>query len=331
MPSIDIKENKILELSSRLLSELLADKTTGKNIMWCTKDYEYLGEEFGEKETIKVRLITGKNGNVIRPRTEKAKDEQQQRAKDKAEVFTPAWIVNTQNNLIDREWFGKPNPFNYEKGKTWKPKNPKEKIAFPKKLGKTWQDYVKENRLEITCGEGPYITTRYDATTGNYIDITKRVGLLDRKLRVVWENTKTEDEFFEWAKIAVQHIYGFEWQGDNVLLARENVLYSVDDAYYFKFNNHLDETRLLDLAKIISWNIWQMDGIKMVVPDSCHIERVLRTQIEFEDNGVEMYDYVECPGCKKNYKYEHNGQYCRVMDWDTHCSMKFIDILKEGK
>ena len=38
---------------------------------------------------------------IIRPRAVKSKEEQTQRAKDKAEVFTPAWICNAQNNLID--------------------------------------------------------------------------------------------------------------------------------------------------------------------------------------------------------------------------------------
>jgi hypothetical protein len=36
----------------------------------------------------------------------------------------------------------------------------KEKIVYPK--GKTWQDYVRDTRLEISCGEAPYITSRYD-------------------------------------------------------------------------------------------------------------------------------------------------------------------------
>jgi hypothetical protein len=31
-----------------------------------------------------------------------------------AEVFTPSWICNAQNNLIDNTWFGRDNVFNKE-------------------------------------------------------------------------------------------------------------------------------------------------------------------------------------------------------------------------
>ena len=32
-------------------------------------------------------------------------------------------------------------------------------IIFPD--GKSWKDYVRDTRLEITCGEAPYIVSRY--------------------------------------------------------------------------------------------------------------------------------------------------------------------------
>ena len=79
-------------------------------------------------------------------------------------------------------------------------------------------------RLEITCGEAPYLVSRYDTVTGRTIPISERVGLLDRKLRVVHENTGTEAEWKKWARRAVESVYGYEFQGDNLLLARENNL-----------------------------------------------------------------------------------------------------------
>jgi hypothetical protein len=86
-----------------------------------------------------------------------------------AEVFTPLWICNAQINLIDDAWFGRKNVFNTEilnkEGlHSWKT-NPK-KITFPD--DKTWKQYVRDTRLEITCGEAPYITSRYDTTTGRH-------------------------------------------------------------------------------------------------------------------------------------------------------------------
>lgn len=51
---------------------------------------------------------------LLKPRIEKGKTEQIKRNKDNAEVFTPCWIVNKQNILVDNAWFGKANLFNKE-------------------------------------------------------------------------------------------------------------------------------------------------------------------------------------------------------------------------
>ena len=63
----------------------------------------------------------------------------------------------------------------------------------------------------------------------------RRIGLLDRKLRVVSENTETTGEWLKAAQSAYQSIYGFEWQGDNLILAREALLYTFLDYYRAKF------------------------------------------------------------------------------------------------
>ena len=39
--------------------------------------------------------------------------------------------------------------------------------------------------------------SRYDVATGEIVPIEKRCGILDRKLRVVGENTFDEDEWFK--------------------------------------------------------------------------------------------------------------------------------------
>ena len=113
---IDILEDDIAKIDPALLELLLKDKTTKKNIMWCTKDYESYGPEFGEQKEIKVDLITGKHFSVIQPRAAKAKAIQEQRIKNRAEVFTPSWICNEQNNQIDETWFGRKNVFNTPNG-----------------------------------------------------------------------------------------------------------------------------------------------------------------------------------------------------------------------
>jgi hypothetical protein len=105
-------------------------------------------------------LITGDYGSIIMPRVHKDKLLQQSRSKEMAEVFTPSWICNAQNNLIDNTWFGRANVFNSEilakdGSKIWETNN--EKITYPK--GKTWKDYVHDTRLEISCGEASSCST----------------------------------------------------------------------------------------------------------------------------------------------------------------------------
>ena len=317
---IDIKENAVMRLDRGLLALLLQDKTSGKNIIWATDDHAQKGHGFGRDDEIVIRAITGKNGNLIKPRTEKTKQEQQNRIKFKAEVFTPAWICNKQNNLIDNAWFGAEGKFNIEQDKTWT--STTEKIAFPTADGKTWEDYVTANRLEISCGEAPYLASRYDSVTGKAIAVKDRIGLLDRKLRVVSENTDSEPDWYTWAKKAVQSVYGYDWQGDNVLLARENLLYTFIDFYEDKFGLYPIKEYLTEIAEILAWNIWQMDGLKFVIPNSCHNEVVVE-HLLWGDEKHEEY----CEGCRKNIRTKHNGIYCYIMDWEKNKRIKFVNMV----
>ena len=316
---IDIKENQLLKLDKELLSILLKDKTTGKNIIWATDNYIKYGERYYPNKPICIDLITSQHGNIIKPRVEKSKIEQQKRVKQKAEVFTPSWICNTQNNLVDDAWFGRKSQFNIEDeaNKTWKTIG--RKIKFTK--NKTWQDYLFSKRLEISCGEAPYLTSRYDSVTGEYIEVQNRIGILDRKLRVVNENTNDKDNWLKWAFIAVQNIYGFDWQGDNVLIARENILFTIAEHFKYKYKECLSIQDLVNFAKVIAWNIWQMDGIKFVVPNSCCTETKTEETL-FETVLIS----TECIGCKKNKKLEHNGIYCKIKDWETHKTIRFVDL-----
>lgn len=267
-------------------------------------------------------LITGKNGHVILPRVLKALDTQRDRSRDKAEVFTPSWICNAQNNLIDNAWFGRNDVFNHEnEDQTWTP-NP-EKIAFPE--GKTWRDYVRDIRLEITCGEAPYLVSRYDTATGHYIPLDRRIGLIDRKLRVVSENTDTSSDWLKWSQVAFQSAYGYEWQGDNLLIARENLFATFVDYFRAKFGKDPLVKSLQCIAYIISWNLWQMDGLKGVVPESCGMKPSPELSL-FGDPPM-----VPCEGCRTGNIHKHNGTYCIIRDWNaksTKDKIRFIDLLK---
>jgi len=319
--NVDIKENDLLKIDKELLAILLKDKSTDKNLIWATDNYKKYGSRYYPDQSICIDLITSHNGSVIKPRVEKSKKDQQQRIRDKAEVFTPSWVCNKQNNLIDEAWFGKKNNFNDETETGWNTNI--EPVVFPDDENKTWTDYVELDRLEISCGEAPYITSRYDTVSGEYIEVPNRIGLLDRKLRVISENTSTKDDWLAWAYRAVQSIYGFDWQGDNVLIARENVLFDVLEYYNAKFDEKIETSHLIELAKIISWNIWQMDGLKFVVPESCCTKTIVEETL-FET----ITHCTECEGCKKGNNLKHNGIYCKVMDWKIHKSIRYIDLLK---
>ena len=326
--NIDIKENDLLKIDRSLLEILLKDKTTGKNIIWATDNYSKYGELYTSEKEIKIELITSRHGGVIKPRVEKSKEERLQRVRQKAEVFTPSWVCNLQNNLVDEVWFDRKGVFNIEKERSWEAT--KEKIQFSDEKGKSWQDYVNSNRLEITCGEAPYLVSRYDTVTGEYIEVPNRIGLLDRKLRVVAENTDSREDWLKWAMVAVQSSYGFEWQGDNILIARENLLFDVAEHYEAKFHEKLETQDLVGFAKIIAWNIWQMDGLKFVIPNSCCTKEIIEEDL-FESHVISK----PCEGCKLGYGeksyFRHNGIYCKIRDWKENKTLRFVDIMKEGE
>lgn len=288
------KKNEFPCVNEKIYKELLKDRTTNKNICWATEIYTKYGDSYYPQEPITVDLLYRRNKKVVEPRIKKSKLEQKKRTKSSAEVFTPSWMCNEQNNLVDEKWFGRENVFNISRDKEWSAI--KEKVEFPKE--KDWKNYVSAVRLEVSCGEAPYLVSRYDTVSGQDIPIGQRIGLLDRKLRVVLENTTTEEEWFKWVIKAYESIYGFEYQGDNLLIARENLLYTFIEYTREKFKHDPSEEQIKKIVKIISWNMWQMDGIKMTAPFS-ERERV-NTQISFFEEFIPkepipctIYDWKE--------------------------------------
>lgn len=316
MFEIDINENELYKRHPRILEILLYDNTTKNYIIWATDSYKRRGYKFGDYIT--PQSISQKK--LIVPRAKKAKMEQIKRSKDSAEVFTPSWMCNKQNNIIDEMWFGKKEVFNIELEKSWKTLN--EKIEFPD--GKTWIDYIQELRLEITCGEAPYLASRYDSVTGDYIDLKDRIGLLDRKFRILNENAKTDEEWIKFSIRALKSIYGYEWQGDNLLLARENIFFSYIDYYKSRFGEEPSEELMINIAIIISWNLWQMDGIKYVIPNSCMSKKT----VIYNLFGEEIVEEIICSGCSQNNIRSHNGKYAKIMDWEKNKEKRFVDFIK---
>ena len=321
---IDISENT-LRNRGRVLDILLIDRARHKpsrpfNIIWATDSYMKFGKDYAPTKQIKREQITGVNGKLIQPRAAKSKEEQKYRTKDKAEVFTPLKIVKEMNLAID--WASENWPVGQD----------------------NWVDYISERRLEITCGEAPFIAGRYNPTANTGVVITpkNRVGFFDRKLQIIGEHVNSKKEWLKYAEIALKVSYGYEWQGDNLLIARENILLTIDDFYKdfctiklkLKSNQHLTDRQLEYFAEIISWNIFQMDGLRCVIPMSCRAaiqkpSEVSKDQLSFSllSNEKPQKIKIECEGCRMNNIRKHTGKYVRIMDWTSGKTVKFLDIV----
>ena len=168
-------------------------------------------------------------------------------------------------------------------------------------------------RLEITCGEAPYIVSRYDAATGELLGIKQRIGILDRKLRVVNENTDNETEWFKWVLRAYQSVYGYEFQGDSLLIARINLLITFVDYMQDRWNRVPTDAELRKIVNIIVWNLWQMDGISGTIPFGKPKE---------EYHQFSLFDFVVAD--------EPEEVYCRIYDWRSDKSLTYKSM-KEGR
>lgn len=286
---------------------LLKDRTTGKNIIWADDEYEAMGVQYLRHNEITIPKISGNHSDVIKPRTAKELEKQSLRTKTHAEVFTPAWLVNQMNGYMDDEWFGREQVFSSYEDRSWK--STTGAINFDDAPG-TWKEYVDQRRLEITCGEAPFITTRYDMLTGDAIEVADRVGFLDRKLRVVSENTNGYDEWLTWAFRALEATYGYEYQGDNLLIARINVMQAFAEAMQARWNKQPNEDEALKTAKIISWNIWQMDGLKGTVPSDKPVG---------DSYQLSIFDFLE-------EEKESQAQFSLIYDWRAKKSQTYISM-----
>lgn len=257
--AIDLEEQFLAAEYPAILTLLLADRTTGRNIVWATDQYAHLGSGYQPPAEITPQAITGVHARVVQPRIHKAQGLRSDRTRGRGEVFTPSWLCNQQNNQCDDAWFGRPGVFNHAGSRSWTVRA--EPIRFDLRGDRTWQMYVDERRMEAACGEAPYLVSRYDTTTGEPIALSRRIGLLDRKLRVVTENASSPAEWCEWARRAFESVYGFEFQGDNLLLARENLFATYVESAVSALATMPLPAELARIAEIISWNLWQMDAL----------------------------------------------------------------------
>ena len=307
--TIDICEQEIILNYPKIMNVLLKDRTTKKNIIWATDDYEELGEFYKAENEITIDSILANDCKIIQPRITKSLQNQLNRTKGKAEVFTPSWICNAQNNLVDKDWFDDARSFNRETYKSWETNL--KKIMFKNRGTNTWQKYIDAFRMEITCGEAPYLVSRYDAVSGEPLELKDRIGMLDRKMRVVAETTESEEEWLKWSERAFQSVYGFEFQGDSLLIARENLLASYCDYIEDKLHRQPTEKELINIGKIVSWNLWQMDGLSYTIPYEEAVDP--REQMT-------LFDLQE----------KDKKSLCIIKDWRAKRIYTFQDLVNKG-
>ena len=218
----------------------------------------------------------------IVPRHEKNRADQKSRTRARAEIFTPPEVCRIQNNLIVAPY------------------------------GNRWQEFIDAKFLEITCGESPYITSRYNAVTGAPIPFAERVGLLDEKLRTIERETSAVADRLEFVTRAVKSIYGYEFQGDNLFLARRNVFETVSEFFRDELRFKSPEDFLPHVAEIISWNLWQMDGLKFTIP--------------YADANPQGSLFDAAPPLATPTEI-----FCKIMDWSTGESTEFRKLVGRAR
>ena len=253
---INISDDLLRLHALGVLDSLLADRTTGHNILWATDAYCELGSGYERDREITSGLITGENASVIRTRARRTMEQQSRRTRRHGEVSTPLWVCGMMNDYLDRVWFRRKAGINRTDGQG--------RILFPK--GRTWRHYTDDRRMELTCGEAPYLATRYDPETGEAVPLPDRSGILDRKLRAVSENARTEAEWLEWALRAVQACYGYEYQGDSLLIGRVNVLMTFEEYLRERWGRRPTGREYKTVSRVVSWNLIQMDGLTGMIP-----------------------------------------------------------------
>ena len=253
--------------NSSILNILLKDKTTNKNIL----------------NTNNNSFIPYSSIPELVPRSLRDKKVNKDRSKSKEEIFTPIKIMSQMNTMVLKDWFES----------TSKNKDNNSTNIF--------EEYIDSTQMEITCGEGVFLCTRYNSETGEIIKLKNRVGLLDHKLHKLVDsffnrNTdkiKSKDLFYSYLIRIAKSMYGYEYQGDSLMMARINNLMSYIEHYYCVFEEEMDGGIVEELTDIISWNIFQMDGLTQCIPQKEVIKNKQKDYVAVNGIGVKIMNWKE--------------------------------------
>ena len=112
--------------------------------------------------------------------------------------------------------------------------------------------------------------------------------------------------------------YGFEFQGDNVLIARVNLLMTFEEYLQARWEREPTEAEWEKLINIIVWNIWQMDGLSGTIPYGTAEE-------EFQQ--MDLFGmFAPAPETKE----EDRQPNCRIFNWRGDRSMEYLSLKRKG-
>ena len=288
---VNISDDLIRLRRMGLLDALLLDHSSRRNILWASDAYASLGSAYGRNEEMYALLVAGEHIGLIKTRARKEFEQQTERTRKRAEVFTPFWVVKKMNDYADAVWFGRESGFSRTDSQG--------RVRFTAR--RTWRQYVENRRMELTCGEAPFLVTRYDVETGELIPLPERTGLLDRKLRAVDENAESPDEWLEWSYKALRAVYGYEFLGDNLLIARVNVLTTFEEHMEALWHRRPTPEQYKKAIRIITWNLWQMDGLT---------DRIPILQTDLQQLNIFYIESIPPP-------------HCRIYNWRQRQSIQF--------
>ena len=88
----------------QVMPELVADRTTGRSIVFATDTYEYRGNFYrADQPMIPLLTLSMIFEEILLPRVQKTKEQQQSRTKARAEVFTPRKVVTQMLDYLEQE------------------------------------------------------------------------------------------------------------------------------------------------------------------------------------------------------------------------------------
>lgn len=307
--NMNYNEGSVFRSNLNILNIILFDRSASRDLVFATSMYKIHGELYKEDGYITPKLISGKMKNLIKPKINKKPSDI-----DRVKLIFDSWRFNVDNDKHNFK-FDCNNVFGDELGSCLNVED--------------WKNSISKKILIMECEEATCLVTRYNLETKEVIEPFKRRGILDKRLNLINQNINDEKEWYDMVLVAYKSIYGFDYRGDNVLLARENLLHDFVDNYRYKFYKDPSEEQLIEVAKIVSWNIWQMDALKFVIPFSCINIRKEDFQLSIFEDENEALTGNWCMGCRFDDFKKHNGTYCKIKDWDSGKIIKFVDLVKK--